>query len=60
MKRSQKIFIGIMLVFFVGLVLLAVDISRKTSFPGAKSRQNGTVKDSVDSTLSPKTTIQQP
>jgi len=60
MKRSQKIFITIMLVFFTALVFLAIDISRKTTFPGKK--KPSVSQDSISSkiNLSPKSTSQQP
>jgi hypothetical protein len=38
MTRSKKVFIAILIAFFIGLVALAIDISRKTSFPGSKKK----------------------
>ncbi|NOT73335.1 MAG: hypothetical protein HOP08_00305 [Cyclobacteriaceae bacterium] len=67
MKRSQKIFIAIMLLFFGGLIMLAYDISTKTTFPGARNRKKASLdtvsthpKDSSGGTLSPKSAGQQP
>lgn len=36
MKRSKKIFLGIVAVFFIGLAIVSYDISQKTTFPGSK------------------------
>ena len=36
MKHSKKIFIIISLLFFVAVLVVSYDISRKTSFPGSK------------------------
>ena len=36
MNRSKKIFLAIATAFVVGTVIVGYDISRKTSFPGAK------------------------
>ena len=56
-----------MLVFFVGLILLAYDISRKTTFPGSKPKLKEPLnvnpsenKDTTKSTLSPKSSTHQP
>lgn len=36
MKHSKKIFIIVSLLFFVAVLVVSYDISRKTSFPGSK------------------------
>ncbi len=36
MKRSKKIFLIASLVFFLMIVLIGIDIARKTSFPGSR------------------------
>ena len=36
MKRSKKIFVIVSLLFFVAVLVVGYDISRKTSFPGSK------------------------
>ncbi len=36
MNRSKKIFIAVAILFFIGVVAVTVDISRKTTFPGSK------------------------
>lgn len=38
MSRSKKIFVGAMVVFFLFLVFVSYDISRRTTFPGSKSQ----------------------
>ena len=40
MTRSKKIFIACIFAFFAFLVFIVVDISRKTTFPGSRKRQN--------------------
>ncbi|MBX7125244.1 MAG: hypothetical protein K1X47_06095 [Cyclobacteriaceae bacterium] len=44
MKRSKKIFLAFVAVFVVMLVVLSVDISRKTTFPGSKSQLKERIK----------------
>ena len=36
MKRSKKVFLALAIVFFVIVLVVGYDISRKTSFPGSK------------------------
>ena len=36
MKRSKKVFVIVSLLFFVAVLVVGYDISRKTSFPGSK------------------------
>jgi hypothetical protein len=36
MRRSKKIFVGVSVLFFAGLVYLGYDISSRTTFPGTK------------------------
>ena len=37
MKRSKKIFLIFSFIFFISLIYLGYDISRKTRFPGSDS-----------------------
>jgi hypothetical protein len=67
MTRSKKIFAGIAFAFFVSLIYLVYDISRKTTFPGSRPRQEkvpakelNEARDSVKSNLPANTAIQQP
>lgn len=39
MKRSKKLFLIISVVFLAGLILIALDISRKTHFPGSDNSE---------------------
>jgi hypothetical protein len=36
MQRSKKMFVGVSVLFFAGLVYLSYDISSRTTFPGSK------------------------
>jgi len=36
MQRSKKMFVGVSILFFAGLVYLSYDISSRTTFPGSK------------------------
>lgn len=36
MKRSKKIFLAVSLIFIVVVLLVAYDISQRTTFPGQK------------------------
>jgi len=60
MSRSKKIFFAALGIFFLILVYLSYDISRRTSFPGSKSqlkerlKQEYTEEDSVMDTLETK------
>ena len=36
MKRSKKIFLIVSALFFLLVIAVSIDISRKTSFPGSK------------------------
>lgn len=36
MKRSKKVFLALAVVFFLIVLVVGYDISRKTSFPGSK------------------------
>jgi len=36
MKRSKKIFLLLSLVFLIIMIMIGIDISSKTTFPGAK------------------------
>ena len=52
MKRSKKLFLIISVVFLISLILIALDISRKTHFPGSdisekENRLSGDPEDSV-------------
>ncbi len=48
MTRSKKIFVAIAIVFFVLLLIVVADISRRTTFPGAKTKSApGLTEDSV-------------
>jgi hypothetical protein len=38
MKRSKKIFVGAMALFFASLAYISYDISSRTTFPGSKSQ----------------------
>jgi hypothetical protein len=50
MTRSKKIFIGVCILFFVGLVYLSYDISSKTTFPGSKSQLKERLKEQYSKT----------
>ena len=57
MTRSKKIFVALGALFFIFLLVLIYDISRKTTFPGPKSRPKKEAPkeaDTVKHTLSPK------
>ena len=57
MTRSKKIFVALGVLFFIFLLLLIYDISRKTTFPGPKSRPKKDLPadaDTVKHTSSPK------
>jgi hypothetical protein len=65
MNRSKKIFVGFAIVFFLSLVAIVIDISRKTTFPGSKKKQRDSIeqkkldeKDSDKSRLTPKSAAQ--
>ena len=36
MKKSKKIFVGIVILFIIATLIVGYDISSKTSFPGSK------------------------
>lgn len=38
MSRSKKIFLGVVLLFFLALFYASYDISQRTTFPGSKSQ----------------------
>jgi hypothetical protein len=38
MKRSKKIFIGVVLLFFIAIAYMSYDIGKRTTFPGSKSQ----------------------
>jgi hypothetical protein len=44
MTRSKKIFVGIMIVFFIALGYASYDISSRTTFPGSKSQLKERIK----------------
>jgi len=49
LKKSKLIFLGIAILFFIGLGLIVVDFNRKTTFPGAsEDNDQSTVVDSLD------------
>lgn len=39
MNRSRKIFIGMAILFLMLLLLLSIDIARRTTFPGNKKSE---------------------
>ncbi|HBH22172.1 MAG TPA: hypothetical protein DDY13_01990 [Cytophagales bacterium] len=43
MGKSKKIFLGLSIVFFLIMIAIGIDISRKTTFPGSK----GYLKESI-------------
>ncbi|HZX75501.1 MAG TPA: hypothetical protein VFE57_13835 [Cyclobacteriaceae bacterium] len=45
MQRSKKIFVGVSVLFFAGLVYLSYDISSRTTFPGSKPQLPERLKD---------------
>jgi len=51
MKRSKKIFLIAAVIFFVMVIFVGYDISRKTTFPGSKKllRESLAPSDSVKS-----------
>ena len=49
MKKSKKLFLLIAALFFVVLIIVGIDISQRTTFPGSKSRFEETLSpDSAD------------
>lgn len=38
MTKSKKVFVGVAVIFLVGLLLVSYDISTRTTFPGSKSQ----------------------
>ncbi|HCM77522.1 MAG TPA: hypothetical protein DIS90_14155 [Cytophagales bacterium] len=61
MTKSKKVFVGVAILFFIGLAIISYDISRRTTFPGSKSQlkerikkqlvaPDSTVKDSIKAT----------
>jgi len=36
MRRSRQLFLFVSAVFFISLIIVGIDISSKTSFPGSK------------------------
>ncbi|HET6540210.1 MAG TPA: hypothetical protein VFG46_06980 [Chryseolinea sp.] len=49
MSRSKKIFFFCLGIFFIALVYLSYDISRRTSFPGSKSQLKERLKEKYNS-----------
>jgi len=49
MSRSKKIFFIGLGIFFMALVYLSYDISRRTSFPGSKSQLKERLKEKYNS-----------
>lgn len=64
MTRSKKVFLGAAVAFFFFLAWVVYDISRRTTFPGSKSKAKTTSeeakKDTTKSHLPPKTTTPRP
>ncbi|MDZ4715638.1 MAG: hypothetical protein SH819_09230 [Cytophagales bacterium] len=60
MKRSKKIFLAAAVVFLAFWIGVIYDMSTKTTFPGSKKRKDSVARDSMKSSLPPKTTTQQP
>jgi hypothetical protein len=53
-KRSKKIFLGLAVVFAMGLAAVSYDISRRTTFPGSKPQLKERLKQKMleqDSTI---------
>ena len=48
MKRSKKIFLVFGVVFFLAMLVVGYDISRKTSFPGSKTYMEESILPSDD------------
>lgn len=44
MSRSKKIFLFFIILFVVGLLVVSVDIARRTTFPGSKSQLKERIK----------------
>jgi hypothetical protein len=36
LKRSKKLFLALAAIFFLSMIILGYDISRRTTFPGSK------------------------
>ncbi len=49
MKRSKLIFLAIAGLFLLAMLIIGVDISRKTTFPGAKKHLKESLSPSEDS-----------
>jgi len=56
LKRSKKLFLIISAIFLAGLIFIALDISRKTRFPGSgkDDRENKLTNSREDSVYSKK------
>lgn len=50
MKKSKLIFLILAIIFFLIVLFIAYDISSKTTHPGAKSKNQGQLNKSSDST----------
>jgi cbb3-type cytochrome oxidase subunit 3 len=45
MRTSKKIFLIVVVIFFVGLIYVSYDISMRTTFPGSKPQLKERIKD---------------
>jgi cbb3-type cytochrome oxidase subunit 3 len=45
MRTSKKIFLIVVVIFFVGLIYVSYDISTRTTFPGSKPQLKERIKD---------------
>ncbi len=52
MQRSKKIFIAFAIVFFLIILYVSIDISRRTTFPGSK----GNLKERIAPSQAPDST----
>lgn len=48
MNRSKKIFFFLVLIFLVIMVVIGYDISRRTTWPGAKKNLQERIEDKVE------------
>ncbi len=50
MNRSKKVFVIVSVVFFLAVLVVGYDISRKTSFPGSKKYLKESIMPSEETT----------
>ncbi len=48
MKQSKKIFLAIAAIFLIVMIIIGIDISNRTTWPGAKKNLKERIEDKVD------------